>query len=675
MKKLQITILFLCFSAMCHAQLLREITEQIKETAKSKVKQKIDNGVNNAIDSASAGVKKAVKKKNKKEKVVEEKVAEEKPNEETNNSDEAATTNDNKSAATQSEGPTSKEGFITLELSNNKIFIGGSITINGESLVYKGLTDVEININGPKTNETKKIALDKDGKFTAIWNATKIGKFTVTLKSSDGKATEKETFEVYTMANMSTMANDVNDKTIAAEKKLEEAVEEIKPMLSSKDAQELDKKFKEIKDKVAALKKMHQSINQAGKELAAAQKKGSGGRASSRGGGNSIKIQAPAILSYYLQNEYNDIGENIRKNLTSLYDAMSKQANQMDATTKAANHKPFDNSVCEYLVIVNEACAAFSTFTNFYSKSMLTILKNITTDKVVPAATGTILNSATNSNLGDYAALPAKIYATPKIDAEGLVGKLGTAGFVGDMLSFTTSTLLKQYCGVMSGTVKQKYTCDFKNKDGEIWWSYGYKTEASITLRYPKSKGSGKIVNMKGNIEGNATKFAFRQDISKEDGWKEQQKKFYVPVIPLINKAPIAVPFAVNGSNDKLGFGAAARGLAVPANFNIPIDAIYDRDAGTIKIMMNPALIDFTSSVTNKTLFLVAAVLPMCKVQNFPIEKVYKTMNAVIKRSKGYKVKKLNGNLSFTDTDQFKVGGGSDEAEQVVNLIIDVKQE
>ena len=675
MKKIQITILLLCFSAMCHAQILREITDQIKENAKSKVQQKIDNGLNNAIDSASAGIKKAVKKKNKKEKVVAEKVAEAQTNEETNTNENTEANNDNTGvAATQTEGPSSKEGFLIIGLSNKKIFIGGSITISGESLVYKGLTDVEVKIDGPKTNETKKIALDKDGKFTAIWNATKIGKFTVTIKSSDGKATEKESFEVYTIANMSSMANDVNDKTIVAEKKLEEVVEEIKPMLSSKDAQELDKKFKEIKDKVASLKKMHQSINQAGKELAAAQKKGSGGRASS-GGGNSIKIQAPLILSYYLPTEYNGIGENLSKNLTALYDAMSKQATQMDATTKAANHKPFDNTVCEHLVIVNEACAAFSTFTNFYSKSMLTILKNITTDKIVPAATGTILNSVTNSNLGDYAALPAKIYATPKFDAEGLVGKLGTAGFVGDMLSFTTTTLLKQYCGVMSGSVKQKYTCDFKNKDGEVWWSYGYKTEASITLRYPKSKGNGKIVNMKGNIEGNATKFAFRQDISKEDSWKEQQKKFYVPVIPLINKAPSAMPFAINGSNDKLGFGAAARGLAVPASFNIPIDAIYDRDAGTIKIMMNPALIDFTPLVTNKTLFLVAAVLPICKVQDFPIEKVYKTMNAVIKRSKGYKVKNIKGNLSFTDTDQFKVGGGSDDAEQIVNLTIEVKQE
>jgi hypothetical protein len=243
------------------------------------------------------------------------------------------------------------------------------------------------------------------------------------------------------------------------------------------------------------------------------------------------------------------------------------------------------------------------------------------------------------------------------------------------MISFVTDYLLKKYCGIMTGTVKHDYKITFRNKDMETWWQYSYSTEAAISLRYPKDKASGKTIKMKGNIEGNGTKFNFFQDITKEDGWKQQQQgRMKIIVIPLITIEPVAVPFATS-QYDKAGFGAIARGIATPAYFNIPVDAVFNRDAGTIQLFLNEALIDFSKLVTNKVLFVAPVPLPLFRVQSFPVAKVRKTMNAVIKRSNGYKVTDNKGMLSFSDKGQFKAGTVGTDIEQEVNVSIRVKQE
>jgi hypothetical protein len=85
---------------------------------------------------------------------------------------------------------------------------------------------------------------------------------------------------------------------------------------------------------------------------------------------------------------------------------------------------------------------------------------------------------------------------------------------------------------------------------------------------------------MKGNIEGNATSFRFTEDMEEEDEFKAKMKTHrtmnHIPVY-----GPKSVPFST-AKADAVGFGAVARGIATPAVFNIPVDAEYDTDAGTI---------------------------------------------------------------------------------------------
>src|SRR5205814_6151082 len=112
-------------------------------------------------------------------------------------------------------------------------------------------------------------------------------------------------------------------------------------------------------------------------------------------------------------------------NLSELNQNLNEQAVQMKKISEVADHKPADNTICEYLVMVNEACAAFSTFTNVWSKSLGTILKNITIDKAVPKTVEVMNNNRLPPDVEFMGKESSKIFATSLFDAESLSTKLG----------------------------------------------------------------------------------------------------------------------------------------------------------------------------------------------------------------------------------------------------------
>jgi hypothetical protein len=101
-----------------------------------------------------------------------------------------------------------------------------------------------------------------------------------------------------------------------------------------------------------------------------------------------------------------------------------------------------------------------------------------------------------------------------------------------------------------------------------------------LFLRYPKTAEQGNMAKMKGNIEGNATDFKFFSDANKKDDFKQQSKGRNFAKISFFIK-PLFVPFATS-KKDVVGFGVAARAVATPAYFNIPVDAEYNRNTKKI---------------------------------------------------------------------------------------------
>ena len=658
-----LTFLVAAFSfTISHSQLFKKLRNKVKSEVEYRADKKTDQKIDEGLDSLLTLPKKAVEKKASKEESKTIPPDQQKQNttaDTKQNNDTQVPGNTIKAApAKEEEDLSTKDGHVTLKLSADRTFTGGYILISGESIKYKDFNQVEITVAGPlpSLTDVRKVTLKADGKFSAEWSAPAItgnaegtGEYTVTVVSSDKKATQSATF---TVEEIWEFADDWPAENVKATKdaydKLDAAVVKAEAGLGSNDKAELDKKMTVIKEKVDAALKLFKSLNTAGKEISNLARSGK------------------------------KLSPNLAGNLSALNDNLTEHARQMKSIERLTDHQPQDNTVCEHLVMVNEACAAFSTFTNLWATSVKGIIKNIVLDKGVPKVVD-VINSKTAKVDAPHDFLmkePAKIFATSLADAESLTTKLGKAGIGGDIIQYASDVLLKKYCGVYKGELKHDYTVTFRNGNGETWWKYGVEVQATFTLRYPKDKISGSTIKMKGNIEGNGTKFTFFQNVAVEDEFKKGTKE-NIEVVPLKTITPIAVPVATS-QNDALGFGAITRGAFTPAYFNIPVDAEYDTDNDKIKLFLNNPIIDFSPAVTNQFIFLLVGgdLLPYFKRMNFPIHKIFRTLSSVVWKNNEFTVDKdAKGNLSFTGKANKHLGGKSEKMEHDLNFSLSAKKE
>ena len=632
MKSAVIIIFLLMCTTAAHSQIWKDILRDAKNDAKWKVRSKTNQKMDEALDSLLAPPKKPSEKKKSKKQAPD------------NGTSSQSNTNGNSQG---DEGMNVGEGFIKLSLSATEVFRGGTVIITGTSINYGNLKQVKLRIKGPDTNEEETLSLYENGSFATGWDAEHSGEFTITVMSSDGKDQQSGKVKVYDMEVMDDLwVEDNIDLVHKTYDKLKKEAERVESLLAERDKAELKKRMNAIDDNVDAVLKLFNELSRAASQLS-----------------NIIKTGAmlpPTTAGH----------------LSQLNDELEKQEQQMQQVANAANHQPADNTICEYLVMLNEACAAFSTFTNVWSKSIATILKNIVLDKAVPKGVEMVnpKNGPLPNDTEAASKQAAKLFATSKMDAEGLVGKLSAASFTGDLTQYASDMLMKKYCGVFKGELKHDYKITYRNNAGVTWWSYSYETAAAITFRYPKTS-SGKIIKMKGNIEGNATKFTFFQDIEQMDAFREQMKgRAKLTPIPLWK--PVAVPFATS-QKDELGFGAIARGVATPSYFNIPVDAEYDTDAETIRLFINDALIDFTPLVKYTYGYIaIAAGIPLVTRVDFPINKAKLTLNALVSRDNELTVQRdASNNLTVKGSGNRNIGEASSPIEHKINYNLTARSE
>ncbi len=626
-------------------QILKKLAQKAKENVQWRVDRTENQKINEGIDSLQNLPKKMKDKKKAKANDANNPGTEKENSSNTNQSVKSTSTNSTLSASAKEDNDmTPKDGYVTVNLSSNNIFAGGNITVSGESVLYKNYNQVEITVSGRGTKDSKLIPLSKDGKYSAVWNSPdKAGTYTVTVKGSDKKSSQTAQLTVYELPRLENWCDKNIEVTNKAYDKLKDEVEKVSGSIGSKDKAELEKKMGDVKEKVNGLLKLFGDLNTAGKQIADLAKTGK------------------------------NLSPNLAGNLSELNNTLDAERKKMEQIEEYSNHEPADNTVCEYLVMVNEACAAFSVYTNIEGLALKGIIKNIMLDKGVPLASSTINQKANVlSQPNDFAIKePAKIFSSALIDVEGLNSQLGTAGFAGDILQFATDVLMKKYCGVFKGKLTHNYTIEFRNSKGENWWTYGVEMKAVLALRYPKEKGKANIIKMKGNLEGNGTKFSFFEDIEKEDEFQEGSKG-KIEVVPIKAYTPFSVSEATS-ELDVLGFGAIARGLATPAYFNLPVDAEYDVNANKIKIFLNAPIIDFSPAVSNQLVFLLIGsdLLPYIKRMSFPINKVFRTLGSVVRDNNEFDVvKDAKGNLSFKGKANKHLGSKMDKIEHDLNFTI-----
>jgi hypothetical protein len=235
-----------------------------------------------------------------------------------------------------------------MSVSSDKVFKGGMILVTGSSVKYGELKNVEFNVKGPATEDNDKIDLAENGTYTVGWTAEYPGEYTLTVKSSDGKDKRSEKVLVYDLEVIDSFLVMENiEWTHKTYDKLKNEAERVKGHIGSSDDAALDKKINDTKKNVDAAIKLFEEI-----------KKAAGGLE------NVLKKGAP-------------LPPNLSSNLSELNDRLQEQCKQMKDVYQITNREPYDNTICEYLVMLNEACAAFSTFTNVWSKSVTTVIKNI----------------------------------------------------------------------------------------------------------------------------------------------------------------------------------------------------------------------------------------------------------------------------------------------------------
>ena len=199
MKKL-LLLLSLMAATICEGQILRKLGTQVKEDIEWRARRKAGQKIDQGLDSLIAAPKKIADKKAAKKTDTTPPDQQDKKNttEAKQNNGTKEPPNTIKAAPVEEEEELStKDGYVTLQLSADKIFTGGGILISGESIQYKNFNQVEITVTGPSGTDVRKITLATGGKYYAGWNASNItGDYTVTVKSSDQKASQSATFSV-----------------------------------------------------------------------------------------------------------------------------------------------------------------------------------------------------------------------------------------------------------------------------------------------------------------------------------------------------------------------------------------------------------------------------------------------------------------------------------------------
>lgn len=618
----------LCIGNICQSQILKKVANDVKNQAEWKVRSKAAQKTDQAIDSILTPQQKKEDKNSKKQTT-------------------STQTASDKSETTSPAQENSNEGFVTLSISAEEIFKGGTIVITGTSVKFENFSEVKMIVSGNNETETERLKLYENNSFAAAWQAERAGDHTITVYSSDGKAKTSKKVKVYDIQLLDDWTGNNIEETQRAQEKLYKEAARLKESISQKDKQQLDTRLAETKGKIEKVLKLFKDLNIAGKQVGDLTKTGEA------------------------------LPTNLAANLSQLNDHLAAQRTEMRKVNDAVDHEPYDNTVCEYLVMVSEACAAFSTFTNIWSKSAMTIINNIAFDKMVPKQVEIINQSTVQANPGtEFAAKElAKIFGTAADDAAQLQTVMGKAGIAGDIVQFISESIMKNYCGIIKGTMKHDYEITYRNKSGTPWWSYSYTTASSVTLRFPKSS-TGNIIKMKGNIEGNATSFKFFENVEVEDEFREKMKG-RAKLVHIQVMKPVAVPFSTS-QKDELGFGAVARGIATPSYFNIPVDADYNVDEGTIKLYLNEPLIDFSPLVTYRYWYFANAVLPLYAVIDFPINKAKLTMNAVMSHSNNNELKVIKvagGGLAINGAGDRIIGSTTSETEHKINYSLTAKND
>lgn len=467
---------------------------------------------------------------------------------------------------------------------------GSTVTLSGKTVVDGKRFTVTLTVTPPGGAPVKLTAkADSTGKYSVPYKVTKAGDYTIAAVAPDGKGTASAKFRV---AGAAGFADSVAGSLTTLSQSSEETTQGLHTSLGGLPESPAKAKADE---KLDALEKGEEAL--AKKADAAA--------------------KALARVAKVVE-AYPDLAPAFAPYADELADAEEQADDLRDHGTEYLKKVQSDGLTCETLDFANEALSLLSMEMNLQGKIGKVIL-NLCTDKVFPGTVDAALPKASeNSRFALSEAQKAGIAA-----AGGFAELRGSVfGLVGDTAQLISKKIFDAYCQKIEGPVTAKLDATFDGDAGAPYWKYTVQLTGKLSLRYPKSATKG-TVEMKGQIEGNATAFTFWEDITKIEPFPKGG-------MVILRQKITPVPGKYLDPDSAVGnaVGRYAR-TATPAYFIIPVEGKLVKNKLTLTL--DEALFDFPDDTVKNRLVLVFAnpilPIPIIKKFDFPILKARFILN------------------------------------------------
>ncbi len=467
--------------------------------------------------------------------------------------------------------------FVEVAAAPKLALAGQPVVISGKTGYHEKSHSATIKIRHESGEPAKTLTAEvsKDGAFSVNFSDTKkAGKYSVVVTAPDGKGEGQTGFEVSSIGGLADQVEqafrELDDR---AGKLLKQAEETAVSLPASEERDELVRMIDDVQEKQRTVNLPPVAII----------------------GELRRVVQGPTVV--YLP-EHKVFGE-----LQGWIEEAEETAGEIDRSKVLDRSK---DSICETINTAIEGCK-FASLAFNVGKSGLDTLRRVFLSKAIPSVVTAAMGDTPDA-LGVSLGL--------KTAAAGLQGPLAVQGSLPglmlNIIEFGIKQLFGRYCGSYKGPIEVKMTMVW-NEGSQPWMKYTIYLEGRMALRFPLKSAPGQPIPMTGEIEGNAVKHEFWEDV------------FVVEPLPktvmLLNRSWLPPPAFPNAVESPVDTGAILR-MATPGSFNVPLVAEMTGDS--IKGQFKPARMDFSPEMVHRKLFVVfTGLIPDFTVMTVPVQKAF----------------------------------------------------
>ena len=481
------------------------------------------------------------------------------------------------------QGQSSTQGLVIgIEREPGEVPVGGPAKFTGAvvptATLAGDIVRIKINTPGGRT-EVREIRTNNDGTFELVLSDCMPGTYRVSFTGQDGRGGVLREFNVVDWEKVRSIA----ERKFREE--LDRAIRIAEGMRRRVNSAPEGPNREEARQRLDQIATQHRQV---------------------REGVNRMLAAATA-----LQNASSATGELRAATAEALsdYNAGVAEFERAGADMKAFEERTRDTpGTCDSLETAAEGLKFFATATQAMLKPY-DLLKDAIKNQIVPKKEAS--NPPQSENV-KFAIDTAKTeMEAARSGMDGVIRSL--PGLARSTSEFVLDKLFKNYCSVIEGPVKAKFTVDHK-ENGKLFYKYIITIEAKMKLWADKARVAGPDgLQYSGRLEGGATKVEFSEDIFNVEKLPKGSK--------LIVKKSFTPPVLKKQGDNLVGSGQIAR-MANPGHFNVRYLGLLNERG--MKLKQESISDDFTAAFVNRVMIvavLPGGILPGVKMFNFPIQK------------------------------------------------------